>query len=57
MDPSSANREATMFLDGEIIEMERPVRRVVVRAGDEPTVLLRYKAETFYTRTSRVFFS
>lgn len=57
MDPSSANREATMFIDGEMIEMKRPIRRVVVRAGDEPTTLLRYKAETFYTRTSRVFFS
>lgn len=56
MDPSSANREATMFIDGEIISSERPVRRVVVRKGEEPTILLRYKAETFYGRTSRVFF-
>lgn len=57
MDPSSANREATMFIDGEIIPSERPVRRVVIQSGDEPTILLRYKAETFYGRTSRVFFS
>ena len=57
MDPSSANREATMFIDGEIIPSERPIRRVVVRKGDEPTILLRYKYETFYGRTSRVFFS
>lgn len=57
MDPSSANREATMFIDGEIIPSERPIRRVVVRKGDEPTILLRYKAETFYGRTSRVFFN
>lgn len=57
LDPTSANREATMFIDGELIELERPVRRVVVRSGDEPTILLRYKAETFYGRTSRVFFS
>lgn len=56
MDPSSANREATMFIDGEIISSERPARRVVVRKGEEPTILLRYKAETFYGRTSRVFF-
>lgn len=56
MDPSSANREATMFIDGEFISSERPVRRVVVRKGEEPTILLRYKAETFYGRTSRVFF-
>ncbi len=57
MDPSSANREATMFIDGELIPVERPIRRVVVRSGDEPTILLRYKAETFYTRSSRIFFS
>lgn len=57
MSPSSANREATMFIDGELIPVERPVRRVVVRAGEEPTILLRYKAETFYTRSSRIFFS
>ncbi len=57
MDPSSANREATMFIDGELIPSERPVRRVVVRSGTEPTILLRYKAETFYDRASRVFFS
>ena len=57
MDPSSANREATMFIDGELIPIERPIRRVVVQSGEEPTVLLRYKAESFYGRTSRVFFS
>lgn len=57
MYPSSANREATMFIDGEIISMEKPIRRVVVQAGEEPTILLRYKAETFYDRTSKVFFS
>lgn len=57
MDPSSANREATMFIDGELIPFDRPVRRVVVRSGEEPTILLRYKAETFYTRSSHIFFS
>ena len=46
-----------MFIDGELIPVERPIRRVVVRSGDEPTILLRYKAETFYTRSSRIFFS
>ena len=57
MDPSSANREATMFIDGELIPIDRPIRRVIVQSGEEPTVLLRYKAESFYGRTSRVFFS
>ena len=57
MDPTSANREATMFIDGELIPIDRPIRRVIVQSGEEPTVLLRYKAESFYGRTSRVFFS
>ena len=37
-------REATLFVDGELLEFERPVRRVYVRRGDAPTVLLRYHA-------------
>lgn len=57
MNLSDANREATMFIDGELIELDRPIRRVVVRSGDEPTVLLRYKAQTFFSRASKVFFS
>ena len=53
---SSANRQASMFIDGELIEMDKPICRVVVSTGDDPTVLLRYKPETFYTHASRVFF-
>ncbi len=29
-------REATLFVDGELLEFERPVRRVYVRRGDTP---------------------
>ena len=53
---SSANRQASMFIDGELIEMEKPICRVVVSTGEDPTVLLRYKPETFYTHASQVFF-
>lgn len=53
---TSANRQASMFIDGELIDMEKPIRRVVVSTGLEPTVLLRYKPETFYSHASEVFF-
>ena len=53
---SSANRQASMFIDGDLIEMEKPICRVVVSTGEDPTVLLRYKPETFYTHASQVFF-
>ena len=49
-------REATLFVDGELLEFERPVRRVYVRRGDTPTVLLRYQREGFYEHAARVFF-
>ena len=49
-------REATLFVDGELLEFERPVRRVYVRRGDAPTVLLRYQREGFYEHAARVFF-
>lgn len=53
---TSANREASLFIDGELIEMEKPIRRVVVSTGEDPTYLLRYKPESFYANASHVFF-
>lgn len=55
--PSSANREATMFIDGEKVAIDDPISRVVVRPGPDPTVLLRYDDKSFYTLVSEVFFS
>lgn len=55
--PSSANREATMFIDGEKIAMDDPISRVVVRPGSDPTVLLRYDDKSFYSLVSEVFFN
>lgn len=49
-------RDATLFADGEALVFERPVKRVVVRAGQRPTTFLRYRRESFYTQVSRVFF-
>ena len=41
--PTAADREAAVFVDGELLELGRPVRRVYVRRGEAPTVLLRYR--------------
>lgn len=49
-------REATLFADGELLQFEQPVRRVYVRRGDVPTILLRYQREGFYEHAAKVFF-
>ncbi|WP_139652629.1 NAD(+)/NADH kinase [Raoultibacter phocaeensis] len=53
---NQASREATLFVDGELLVFERPVAKVFVRAGAAPTILLRYKCETFYDHAAKVFF-
>lgn len=53
---NQASREATLFVDGELLAFERPVAKVFVRAGIAPTILLRYKCETFYDHAAKVFF-
>ena len=45
-----------VFVDGELLELGRPVRRVYVRRGEAPTVLLRHKCESFYEHAAKVFF-
>ncbi len=53
---SSYPREASLFVDGELLQFETPVRRVYVRRGDRPTTLLRYQREDFYEHVAKVFF-
>lgn len=53
---NQASREATLFVDGEILEFEKPVAKIFIRRGDAPTVLLRYKCEDFYRHAAKVFF-
>lgn len=48
--------EATLFADGDPLRFEQPVRRVYVRRGDAPTILLRYQREGFYEHAAKVFF-
>lgn len=54
--PTAADREAAVFVDGEMLELGRPVRRVYVRRGDAPTILLRHQCESFYEHAAKVFF-
>lgn len=53
---SSASREAVLFVDGELLEFDRPPRHVYVRRGEAPTTLLRYGGPSFYEHVSKVFF-
>ena len=49
-------RDASLFVDGELLEFPTPVRHVYVRRGEHPTVLLRYQREGFYEHISKTFF-
>lgn len=53
---SSYPREATLFVDGELLEFPAPVRHLYVRRGDKPTILLRYQREGFYEHVAKTFF-
>lgn len=48
--------EVALFIDGEALSFERPVKRVLVRQGAIATTLLDYRKEPFYSKISRVFF-
>lgn len=49
-------REASLFVDGELLEFPMPVRHIYVRRGEEPTILLRYQREGFYEHVAKTFF-
>lgn len=53
-DPQS--REATLFTDGELLELSSAPTKICVRKGAKPTTLLRYKCEGFYEHAAKVFF-
>jgi NAD+ kinase len=56
LDTSPASRAATLFIDGERIRFDSPIRKVVISTGDEPTLLLRYQAKPFYQQAADAFF-
>ena len=51
-----ATREATLFVDGELIDFDSPIRRIYARRGSKPTTLLRYSAQNFYEHAAATFF-
>lgn len=49
-------RAATLFIDGDDIAFDRPMRRVYVRRGPSPTILLYADADHFYRYAAKTFF-
>ena len=45
-----------LMIDGEIMEFEAPVERIVVRPGEIPASFLRYKTGGFYQKIAGTFF-
>ncbi|MCI8468180.1 MAG: NAD(+)/NADH kinase [Eggerthellaceae bacterium] len=56
LDSPDAFREATLFVDGELLMFDRPVRRVYARRAEVPVTLLRCGDGAFYDRAASVFF-
>lgn len=56
MPREGGNEEVALFIDGEALSFERPVKRVIIRQGAIATTLLDYRKEPFYSKISRVFF-
>ena len=56
LDRNTEGRNPTLFVDGEPVELETPLKRLYVRRGETPTMLLHYKDEGFYPRAAKVFF-
>ncbi len=49
--------DVTLFIDGDPFEFDDPIRRVIVRCGDTPLRLVKYKKTSFYEQISHTFFS
>lgn len=56
LDDSPASRAATLFIDGERITFDSPIKKIVVATGEEPTLLLRYHSQSFYKHAASAFF-
>lgn len=53
---ADAFREATLFVDGEIVPFPQPLKKIYVQRADHPVTLLRVEGTSFYERLSRDFF-
>jgi NAD+ kinase len=56
LERNSETREASLFVDGELIVPDERIKRVLVRKSNNPTVVLRYKSKGFYSAISNTFF-
>ena len=58
LEDNQDNREASFFVDGELVDMrEDGIDRVVVRRSEYPTKLLRYKDPGFFDLVNATFFA
>jgi NAD+ kinase len=48
-------RNASLFIDGTLLEPEVVANRFVVRTGERPTTLLRYGYDGFYSYAAKTF--
>ncbi len=55
-DDTEDYRDATLFVDGEIVPFERSLAKVYVSVSPHPVTLLRADGASFYERISRDFF-
>lgn len=55
-DDTDEFREATLFVDGDIVPFEKPLRKVYVRCAPFDVTLLRADGASFYERISKDFF-
>lgn len=56
MGDDDGDREAVLFVDGLLEDLENPAKRVRVVRGSVPTTLLRYSSDGFYAHAASVFF-
>jgi NAD+ kinase len=55
-DDTEDYRDATLFVDGEIVPFERSLEKLYVQCAPYPVTLLRAGGATFYERVSHDFF-
>lgn len=53
---SASSKEVSIFADGDVLSFKRPVRAVVVKVGENPTLLLNRRTGNFYRQISKTFF-
>lgn len=49
--------KVSLFVDGDTLVFPTPIRRVIVRAGEYPLKLAKYRKTSFYEQISRTFFN